>query len=180
MILTQSNLICGLSKRQSLILRMMCLFSNNLYNVALYNIRQYYFAEKLHLRYEANYHVTKNNENYKLLQAGVSQQTMKVVDRAFQSFFALITKARKDDYRFQAIRLPHYRKKGALFNLILQSNAISISKDGFLNVPMSNAFMNIYGREKIKIRVPQRILAHKLKEVRIIPICGGRLFKIRS
>ena len=179
MILTQTNLIRGLSKRESLMLRMMCLFSNNLYNVALYNIRQYYFAEKLHLRYEANYHVTKDNENYKLLQAGVSQQTMKVVDRAFQSFFALITKARKGEYRFQAIRLPHYRKKGALFNLILQSNAISISKEGFLNVPMSNSFMNIYGREKIKIRVPQRLLEHKLKEVRIIPICSGKLFKIQ-
>ena len=160
-------------------LRMMCLFSNNLYNVTLYNIRQHYFSEKQHLRYEANYHVTKNNENYKLLQAGVSQQTMKVVDRAFKSFFALITKAHESDCRFQAVRLPHYRKKGALFNLILQSNAISISKDGFLNVPMSNAFMNIYGREKIKIRVPQCVLEHKLKEVCIIPLCSGRLFKIQ-
>ena len=133
MYLTQTNLIRGLSKREYLMLRMMCFFSKNLYNVTLYNIRQYYFTEKKHLRYESNYHVTKDNENYKLLQAGVSQQTMKIVDRAFQSFFALIEKARRGEYRFQDIKLPKYRDKGSLFNLVLQSNAISI-KNGFLTV----------------------------------------------
>ena len=178
MYLTQSNLIRGLSKREYLMLRMMCFFSKNLYNVTLYNIRQHYFAEKKHLRYESNYHVTKDNENYKLLQAGVSQQTMKVVDRTFQSFFALIEKARRGEYRFQDIKLPKYRAKGSLFNLILQSNAISI-KDGYLAVPLSNAFMSIYGREKIKIKVPEHVPVQKIKEVRIIPILNGKEFKIQ-
>ena len=178
MYLTQSNLIRGLSKREYLMLRMMCFFSKNLYNVTLYNIRQHYFAEKKHLRYESNYHVTKDNENYKLLQAGVSQQTMKVVDRTFQSFFALIEKARRGEYRFQDIKLPKYRAKGSLFNLILQSNAISI-KDGYLAVPLSNAFMSIYGREKIKIKVPEHVPVQKIKEVRIIPILNGKELKIQ-
>ena len=178
MYLTQSNLIRDLSKREYLMLRMMCFFSKNLYNVTLYNIRQHYFIEKKHLRYESNYHVTKDNENYKLLQAGVSQQTMKVVDRAFQSFFALIEKARRGEYRFQDIKLPKYRSKGSLFNLILQSNAISI-KGGYLAVPMSNAFMSIFGREKIKIRVPEHVTGKKIKEVRIIPILNGKKFKIQ-
>ena len=173
MYLTQSNLIRGLSKREYLILRMMCFFSKNLYNVTLYNIRQYYFARKKHLLYESNYHVTKDNENYKLLQAGVSQQTMKVVDRAFQSFFALIEKVRRGEYRFQDIKLPKYRAKGSLFNLILQSNAISI-KGGYLAVPMSNAFMSIYGREKIKIKIPEHVPEKRIKEVRIIPILNGK------
>ena len=178
MYLTQSNLIRGLSKREYLMLRMMCFFSKNLYNVTLYNIRQYYFAEKKYLRYEANYHVTKDNENYKLLQAGVSQQTMKVVDRAFHSFFSLMKKARRGEYRFQDIKLPKYRAKDSLFNLILQSNAISI-KDGFLAVPMSNAFMSIYGREKIKIKVPKHVSEKSIKEIRIIPILKGKKFKIQ-
>ena len=87
MYLTQSNVIRGLSKDEYEMLREMCRYSSNLYNVALYNIRQYYFKEKKFLRYEENYHVCKYNENYKLLQAGVSQQTLKVVDRSFKSFF---------------------------------------------------------------------------------------------
>ena len=178
MLLTQSNLIRGLSKKEYLLLRLMCFFSKNLYNVTLYNIRQYYFTEKKHLTYESNYHECKENENYKLLQAGVSQQTMKVVDRAFKAFFALIEKARKGEYRFCDIKLPHYRPKDSLFNLVLSTNAISI-KDGYLNVPMSMTFMQLYGKEKIKIRVPDRILEHKIKEIRIIPICKGRKFKIQ-
>ena len=178
MYLTQTNLIRGLSKHEYLMLRMMCFFSKNLYNLTLYNIRQYYFVEKKHLRYESNYHLTKENENYKLLQAGVSQQTMKIVDRAFHSFFALVEKARRGEYRFQDIKLPKYRDKGSLFNLVLQSNAISI-KGGFLSVPMSNAFTKIFGREKIKIKLPERVPVEKIKEIRIIPILNGKKFKIQ-
>ena len=82
----QSNVIRGLSKKQYALLREMCQYSNSLYNVALYNIRQHYFNTKKFLTYESNYHECKENENYALLQAGVAQQTMKVVDRSFKSF----------------------------------------------------------------------------------------------
>ena len=178
MYLTQTNLIRGLSKHEYLMLRLMCFFSKNLYNASLYNIRQYYFTEKKYLRYEANYHVTKDNENYKLLQAGVSQQTMKVVDRAFHSFFSLIEKARRGEYRFQDIKLPTYREKGSLFNLILQANAIAIS-NGRLKIPMSMEFMRRYGKQDIRIPVPERVLKHKVREIRIIPILNGMQFKIQ-
>ncbi|MBR4695063.1 MAG: hypothetical protein IKO94_03185, partial [Selenomonadaceae bacterium] len=100
MYLTQSNVIRKLSKEEYAMLREMCQYSNNLYNVALYNIRQFYFQEKKFLNYEENYHVCKENENYGLLQAGVSQQTLKVADRSFKSFFNLIKKAKKGDNRF--------------------------------------------------------------------------------
>ena len=43
MFLTQSNVIRHLSKDEYAMLAEMCRYSNNLYNVALYNIRQYYF-----------------------------------------------------------------------------------------------------------------------------------------
>ena len=46
MFLTQSNTIRHLSKDEYVMLAEMCRYSNNLYNVALYNIRQYYFSEK--------------------------------------------------------------------------------------------------------------------------------------
>ena len=62
MYLTQSNVIRGLSKEEYSILRETCQYSNNLYNVALYNIRQYYFQDKKFLKYEENYHVCKENE----------------------------------------------------------------------------------------------------------------------
>ena len=178
MYLTQSNVIRRLSKEEYVMLREMCQYSNNLYNVALYNVRQYYFQEKKYLRYEENYHTCKENENYGLLQAGVAQQTLKVADRSFKSFFQLIKKAKAGDYPFQDIKMPHYREKGGLFNLILSTNAISI-KDGYLTIPMSRSFAKLHEGRKIKIPFPARLIGKTIKEVRICPIYQGRYFKIQ-
>lgn len=178
MYLTQSNVIRGLSKEEYAMLREMCQYSNNLYNVALYNIRQYYFQEKKFLKYEENYHVCKGNENYGLLQAGVSQQILKVADRSFKSFFNLIRKAKKGEYRFKDIQIPHYREKGGMFNLILSTNAINI-KDGFLTIPMSREFSKLHGGKQVKISFPARLKDKAIKEVRICPIYNGRYFKIQ-
>lgn len=168
MYLTQSNVIRGLSKEEYSILREMCQYSNNLYNVALYHIRQYYFQEKKFLKYEENYHVCKENENYGLLQAGVSQQTLKVADRSFKSFFNLIKKAKSGEYRFKDIKMPRYREKGGMFNLILSANAINIKK-GFLTVPMSREFSKLHGGKQVKIPFPKRLEGKTIKEIRICP-----------
>lgn len=178
MYLTQSNVIRGISKEEYSILRETCQYSNNLYNVALYNIRQYYFQDKKFLKYEENYHVCKENENYGLLQAGVSQQTLKVADRSFKSFFNLIKKAKSGEYRFKDIKMPRYREKGGMFNLILSTNAINI-KNGFLTVPMSRKFSKLHGGRQVKIPFPERLENKTIKEVRICPIYHGRYFKIQ-
>ena len=52
MYLTQSNVIRGLSKQDYAMLWEMCQYSNNLYNVAVYTIRQHYFDTHQFLRYE--------------------------------------------------------------------------------------------------------------------------------
>ena len=178
MYLTQSNVIRGLSKEEYSILRETCQYSNNLYNVALYNIRQYYFQDKKFLKYEENYHVCKENENYGLLQAGVSQQTLKVADRSFKSFFNLIKKAKSGEYRFKDIKMPRYRGKGGMFNLFLSTNAINI-KNGFLTVPMSRKFSKLHGGRQVRIPFPERLENKTIKEVRICPIYHGRYFKIQ-
>ena len=178
MYLTQSNVIRSLSKEEYKMLREMYQYSNNLYNVALYNIRQYFFQEKKFLRYEENYHICKENENYRLLQAGVSQQILKVVDRSFKSFFSLIKKAESGEYRFKDISIPHYREKGGLFNLILSTNAINI-KDGLLTIPTSREFSKAHNGKKIRIPFPSRLEGKMIKEVRICPDQQGTYFKIQ-
>ena len=50
MFLTQTNVIRGLDKKQYAMLREMCQYSNNLYNFALYNIRQYFFKSRTFLK----------------------------------------------------------------------------------------------------------------------------------
>lgn len=176
---TQTNTLKGLSKEAYEAIAEMCRYANNLYNVGLYNIRQYYFQEKQFLTYESNYHACKENENYALLQAGIAQQILRVVDRSFKSFFNLVKKANNGEYRFQDINIPHYRKKGGMFVLVLQKNAISI-RNGNLKLPMSYAFKHQHEGLKVEIPFPNRIDPSTIKEVRILPCdFSGRYFKIQ-
>lgn len=175
----QSNVIRHLSKEQYQTLRELCQLSNNLYNVALYNIRQYFFNQKLFLTYESNYHECKDNENYTMLQAGVAQQTLKVADRSFKSFFNLLKKCKTGDYRYHDVKIPHYRKKGGYFNLIFSTNAISV-KNGYFKLPISREYRKAHpNMEDILIPYPDRLNDAELKEVRICPYDNGRYFKIQ-
>lgn len=175
----QSNYVRGLSKKQYEILRELCRYSNNLYNVGLYNIRQHFFAEKKFLNYESAYHIAKENENYGMLQAGVAQQTLRVVDRSFKSFFNLLKKCKQGEYRYQQVKIPHYRKQGGLFNLVLSTNAINI-RDGYIQIPVSHKFKAEHPDMKpIRIRFPERLEGKTIKEVRVIPYHSGKCFKIQ-
>ena len=45
----------------------LCFQSKNIYNQALYNVRQYYFNHKKYLNYYGNYNLTKTQECYDYL-----------------------------------------------------------------------------------------------------------------
>ena len=170
MYLAQINMIRGLTKAEYFQLRELCFFGNCLYNVALYNVRQQFFKEKTYLRFEANYHECKENDNYKLLQSNMAQQTLRAVDFAFRSFFGSVGKVK-------GARPPRYRKKGGLYNLIINGNSISI-RDGYLTVPQSRTYTSVLNSHRIKIKVPERLIGKKIREVKIIPLYKGRAFKI--
>lgn len=170
---TQKNQLRNLSKQDYTALKELCKLSKNLYNSTLYAIRQYYFAEKKYLRYESAYHVCKENENYQLLNTDIAQQTMKVVDRNFKSFFALISKAKDGNYRFSDVRLPHYLPKDGYFMLIIPRFKV---KDGFFKVPMSNAFKKEFG--EVKLPFPKRLNNRQVKEIRVFPKHGCKFFEI--
>ena len=170
MYLTQINMIRGLTKAEYFQLRELCFFSNCLYNFALYNVRQQFFADKTYLRFESNYHACKDNDNYKLLQSNMAQQTLRAVDFAFKSFFATVGKVK-------SARPPRYRKKGGLFTLIITGNSISI-QNGYLTIPQSRTYTNVLNSHRIRIKVPERLIGKKIREVKIIPLYKGRAFKI--
>lgn len=173
MYLTQKCQIRDLSKQEFLALRELCHLSKNLYNVGLYSVRQFYFAESRYLRYESNYHYCKENENYKFLNTDIAQQTLKVVDRSFRSFFNLIKAAKQGLYRFEQIRLPGYLPKDGYFPLIMPR--IKVSGRSF-EIPMSNEFRKQFG--SIRIPFPERLALKKLKEVRVLPKYNARFFEV--
>ena len=90
-------------------LDMLCFNSKNLYNKALYLVRQHYFNTKSYLNYyDVNrLMVDSKDVDYYSLPCKVSNQTLRLLDKNFSSFFALIKKKKKNEYD-KSIRIPRY------------------------------------------------------------------------
>jgi len=169
---TQKNQLRQLNQQEFNALTALCRLSKNLFNVALYECRQYFFAERKRLTYESNYHICKSNETYRLLNTDIAQQTMKVVDRSMRSFLGLL-KAISIGRCDQRPQLPQYLSKEGYFPLIIPRIKL---KDGMLAIPMSREFKKEYG--EVKIQLPERLKDKNIKEVRIHPKYSARWFEI--
>ena len=169
---TQKNQLRRLSQQEFNALSALCRLSKNLFNLALYSCRQYFFQERKRLTYESNYHICKINENYRLLNTDIAQQTMKVVDRSMRSFLGLL-KAISIGRCDQRPQLPRYLPKEGYFPLIIPRIKL---KDGIFAIPMSREFKKEYG--EVKIQLPERLKDKQIKEVRIHPKYSARWFEI--
>lgn len=168
---TQVNHIRKLTKNQYAMLREMCQYSNNLFNVTLYNLRQHYFNTGMLLDYKISYRKCRENENFILLHSAIAVQTMRTAEQSFKSFYAL--QNRKD------AKIPYYQAKGGLFNLTIPAESIAI-KDEYVYIPMSPMFRLIHPeRENILIPFSKRINRDQLKIIRILPCCNGQEFDIQ-
>jgi putative transposase len=169
---TQKNQLRRLNKQEFNALLALCRLSKNLFNVALYECRRYFFNERKRLAYESNYHLCKSNENYRLLNTDIAQQTIKVVDRSIRSFLGLL-KAISVGRCDQRPKLPNYLPKFGYFPLIIPRIRL---KDGIFDIPMSREFKKEYG--EVKIQLPERLKDKNIKEVRIHPKYSARWFEI--
>jgi len=163
-----------LTKQQYLDLRELSHTAKNLYNVGVYNVRQYYFQEKEYLNYNKNYVLCKDNENYKLLNSNMSQQILKEVDGCFKSFFGLLKLAKKGKYDYRSIKLPKYLPKDEFMTLIIGFVRLNENE---LVIPYSNSFRKTH--EPIKITIPPVLKDKNIKEIRIIPKYKARFFEIQ-
>lgn len=133
-----------------------CFQSKNIYNQALYNVRQHFFQTKQYLNYYSNYHVTKYQECYSYLPTKVFCQTVKMVDKNFKSFFSLLKNKKVKN------NIPKYldRIKGRYLT-IFPKQSIGIKefkKSGKIHLSQTNIYINT------KI-----FNFNDIKEVRIIP-----------
>ena len=78
----------------------LCFNSKNLYNKALYLVRQHYFETKGYLDYfKVNrLMVDSKDVDYYALPCKISNQTLRLLDRNFKSFFSLIKKKKKNEH----------------------------------------------------------------------------------
>ena len=75
-------------------LNYLCFLSKNLYNSALYLVRKEFCNNKTYLNYYSVNKILKesNQIDYRALPSQISQQTLKLLDKNFMSFFATIKK----------------------------------------------------------------------------------------
>lgn len=157
----------NLSKDEYFVLRELCHVSKNLYNQALYEIRQEYFKSKKYLNYYDICKRLQGTENYSFLQAQVSQQTLKAVDENFKSFFGLIKKKMK-------ARIPKYLDKDGFFKLTIPTVSI---KNGKIQLPYSRQYAKEHN--KIYLKVPSVLKGKEVKQVWIIPRQNARFFEVQ-
>lgn len=149
--------------------------ANDLYNVGLYNNRQYYFTTGEYLPYANskkptdNYRQSKGNWNYRMLQTHAAQQALRSVDEAFRSFFAL-NKLWKAGELSDQPRMPHYRNKGGLSTVEFPMNHIVKKGDKF-KIPMSKFFMTEH--KVIKVPYPEYLIGYRVKEIKLVPYGNG-------
>ena len=104
--------VTQINKNNSLfdILDNLCFLSKNIYNSALYLIRQSFFDDNSNcLGYNQvnNILVKENNADYYMLPSKVSQQSVKLASQSFSSFFGAL-KRKKDTKDDVVVHIPRY------------------------------------------------------------------------
>lgn len=139
----------------------LCFKSKNLYNSTLYHIRQHFFNTKHECGKGEYLSFTKINklskelmfDDYTALPAKVAQQTQRIVDQNFRSFFALLKS------KSQKAKIPNYLAKDGRFIVTYTKQAVS-----FKNRNVLDGYIRLSGTDiLIKTKVDN------VQSVRIVP-----------
>ena len=163
-----------LSKEELIVLKELSHTAKNLYNEALYNIRQYFFKNGSYLNYYHNYYELKYSDNYKLLNSNMAQQILKEVDSSFKSFFSLLKMKQSGKYD-DKVKIPHYLDRDAYSTLVI--GFVRIVDGNKLAIPYSNSFKKEH--KTITVTIPPKLIDKKIKEIRIIPKLNGTYFEFQ-
>lgn len=140
----------------------MCHYSKNLFNQANYEIKQALSEEGKWLRYEKLNGLFKGTENYGKMPAQSAQQTLKLIDKSWKSFFKSIKDWKKNSSNYFAMpKTPKYEKKNGEYILVFTNQQCKI-KDGYVVFPK---IMNL--------EIETRLHDIKLRQVRIVPMGVG-------
>ena len=132
--------------------------SRKLYNSALYIVKCHFEETNRYLGFLPLYHIIKTNEHYKNLNSKIAQQIIRLVDKNFRAFFALLAKKKRGEYT-QPIHAPQYLPKDSKYLLVLPNDQISLINNKLkitknLRIPFS---YKINGTIKQIIIKPHRI-----------------------
>src|SRR2546425_10005664 len=94
--------------------------SKNLYNAALYEMRQTFIHEGIYLSYEEMDKRMQSHEAYQALPAKVSQQVLSLLAKNWKSFKEALESYEEDSSKFTGRpRLPKYKHKTEGRNILV-------------------------------------------------------------
>lgn len=149
------------------------LFKNkNLYNRANYEIREKFIKNSKFLNYVNLQKIAQNMfDSYKELPAKVSQQTLKLLDQNWKSFFASIKDWSKNPSKYLGRpKLPKYLHKTKGRQVVTYTNQ-AISKKVYLKTGLLNL-------SKTDIFIKSKVELSKIQQVRIVPRLGHHVIEI--
>lgn len=137
-----------------------CFLSKNLYNKALYLVRQHYFSTKKYLGFYdmCKFLVDSKDVDYYALNTKVSRGTLLLLDRNFKSFFALLKKKKNNSYE-KPISMPKYLDKEGRYIAVFEKKAVSkrFLKKGVIKLA------------NISITLVTKVTIDNIVEVRVLP-----------
>jgi putative transposase len=138
--------------------------SKNLYNAALYEIRQAFIFTGIYRSYNTMDKCMQSHEAYKALPAKVSQQILMVLDRNWKSFFEALKAYNEDPSKFLGRpKLPKYKHKTEGRNILVYTiQALSRGKNGLKRGIIKPSMLPIEVQTKQK----------DVDQVRIVPRKG--------
>lgn len=153
--LTQ-QIIIGQKHKNYASLDRLCWLSKNLYNQALYQIRQQYNKDKTYLNYFAlnkKLSDTKQVDYTSLPYIQCSQQILRLVDKTYTSFFKGIKSAKN---KGKKVRLPKYKdKENGRYVFVYTSQCIKV-KDGILRLKVNKTdfiYLNCDKEDVCQVRI---------------------------
>ena len=135
----------------------LCFLSKNLYNVALYNIRQHYKETGKYLSYNklAKMLSNSNNLDYRAMPyAQSAQQVLRQVDNQYKAFYAAI-KSKK--MKGKKVRLPKYKDKENGRNIFIYTNQCIKVSNGIVYLKTKQGTLSF------------NTVADKIQQVRLVP-----------
>jgi putative transposase len=136
-----------------------CFASKNLYNAALYEMRQAFIHDGVYLSYPTMDKRMQSHEAYQALPAKVAQQVLKLLDKNWQAFFKAIAAWREHPEQFLGRpKLPKYKDKVKGRNILIYT-AQAVSKTALKKAVVKPSQLNI---EVVSI-------CPEVDQVRIVP-----------
>ena len=135
----------------------LCFLSKNLYNVALYHIRQYYKETGKYL--QCGELIKKlshsNNVDYRAMPyAQSAQQVLRQVDNQYKAFYAAI---KSNKMQGKKIRLPKYKDKENGRNIFIYTNQCAKVSNGVIYLKTKRGILSF------------KTVADKIQQVRLVP-----------